>query len=84
MGAYTRGKEGCDTNRKLFRQIVKSKTGNGSLIDEAMRVLGVGKNTACGKMNGNRKLRADEIEKFRVEYNMTEQEVVDCFIKEGE
>lgn len=83
MEAY-HGKEGCYTDRKKFRQIVKAKKGCTALIPEAMRVLGVGKNTACDKLNGKRRLRADEIDKFRIEYGLTDEEVVECFIKEGD
>lgn len=75
---------GDNTNRKLLHKIVKSKTGRSALIEEVVRVLGVGKNTACDKLNGKRAFRSDEIEKLRIEYGLTDAEVVDCFIKEGD
>lgn len=68
----------------MLHKIVKSKTGRSALIEEVVRVLGVGKNTACDKLNGKRVFRADEIEKLRIEYGLTDAEVVNCFIKEGD
>ena len=70
-------------NREKFKKLVKEKTGSGALISETMRVLSCGKNTACDKLNGNRFFRADEIEKFRTEYGMTDSEVIECFIEGG-
>lgn len=66
----------------MFRDIIVAKTGRKALIPEMMRLLNIGKNTAGEKLNGKRKFRSDEIEKCRVEYGMTNEQVVDVFIRE--
>ena len=71
-------------NRDQFKKIVKAKTGRKALIAEVMRVLHCGKNTACEKLNGRRSFKAEEVDAFRVEYELTDAEVVDIFIKEVE
>ena len=53
------------------------------MTDEVVRVLGCNKNTAYLRASGRSKWRADEIEKFRTEYDLTDEQVVNIFIKEG-
>lgn len=71
-------------NREKFGNIVQTKTGKKEINLELSRVLGVNKNTASARASGKRPLRADEIDKLRIEYEMTDSEVVECFIKEGD
>lgn len=71
-------------NKKLFAEIVRKRTGKADVNNELVRVLGINKNTASERVAGRRPFRADEIEKIRLEYGLTEQEVVECFIKEGD
>lgn len=70
-------------NRLEFKKIVRDRTGKIGLTDEVVRVLGCNKNTAYLRASGRSKWRADEIEKFRTEYDLTDEQVVNIFIKEG-
>ena len=67
-------------NKELLRKIVKSRTGNGAVIPELIRICGLNKNTASARLSGKIPFRADEIDKVRTEYGLTDKEVVDVFI----
>lgn len=75
--------KGRDTmDRSELRKIVIAKTGKRGLTNEVMRVLGCNKNTAYLRASGRSKWKADEIEKFRIEYGLSDEQVVDIFIKD--
>jgi len=71
-------------NKELLRKIVKSRTGSGAVITELIRICGLNKNTASARLSGKIPFRADEIEKIRTEYGLSDEAVVDVFIKETE
>ena len=70
-------------NKEKFISIVRSRTGNKDINNELVRVIGINKNTASARLSGKQPFKSDEIEKLRIEYNMTDAEVVECFVKEG-
>lgn len=68
-------------NKEKFGEIVKRKTGKAEVNNAFVRVLGVNKNTASARASGKIPINADEIEKLRTEFDMTDAEVVECFIE---
>ena len=70
--------------RDLFQMTLRKRTGRSDVNAELVRVLGISKNTASARLAGKQPFRSDELEKLRIEYQLTDEEVVDIFVKEGD
>ena len=70
-------------NKALFREIVRSHTGKVALIPEVMRICNLKKNAASARLSDVVPFRSDEIDKIREEYGLTDEQVVEVFIKKG-
>ena len=47
-------------------------------------MLGISPNTATARLSNKQPLRTDELEILRKEYDLTAEELVDVFVKEGD
>ena len=74
----------CNMKRDLFQMTLRKRTGRSDVNAELVRVLGISKNTASARLAGKQPFRSDELEKLRVEYRLTDEEIVDIFVKEGD
>ena len=71
-------------DKTKFSNIVRDRTGKTDLNRELVRVIGCNKNTASARLSGKQPFKSDELEKLRIEYGMTDAEVIECFVKEGD
>ena len=69
--------------RDLFRKMLRNRCGRTDTNAELVRVLGISKNTASARLRNRQPFRSDELEKIRVEYELTDTELVEIFVKEG-
>lgn len=67
----------------LFRKLLHERYGRTDCNSELVRVLGISPNTATARLSNKQPLRTDELEKIRVEYELTDTELVEIFVKEG-
>ena len=70
-------------NRKLFRKMLVEKANRTDANAELCRVLEISPNTASARLLNRKPFRSDELNKLRIEYDLTADEVVDIFVKEG-
>ena len=68
-------------NKEKFRKIVKAKTGSVAMIPALMELCGLQKNAASNRICGRIPFRADEIERLRKAFDISNDDVVDIFIK---
>lgn len=71
-------------NRIRFRKILSEKVGRTDANAELCRVLDISPNTASARLHNRKPFRSDELEKIRLEYGLTADELVDIFVKEGD
>lgn len=69
--------------RILFRKMLAEKAGRTDANAELCRVLGVSPNTASARLLNRKPFRADELDKLRIEYGLSADELVEIFVKEG-
>lgn len=69
--------------KHLFRKLLHERYGRTDCNSELVRVLGISPNTATARLSNKQPLRTDELEKIRVEYGLTDTELVEIFVKEG-
>lgn len=67
-------------NAEAIKTVVV-KSGTRCVVRELADVLGITQTTVVKKMKGRNVFRADEIDKFRIKYGLTDSQVVDLFIK---
>lgn len=67
-------------NAEAIKTVVV-KSGTRCVVRELADVWGVSQATVVKKLKGRNVFRADEIEKFRTKYGLTDSQVVDLFIK---
>ena len=70
--------------RAKFRKVLAEKVGRTDANAELCRLLGISPNTASARLLNRRPFQADELEIIRKEYDLSADELVDIFIKEGE
>lgn len=71
-------------NKRMLIKKVRDSTGRTAVLPELSRLLDLSEASLVAKTNGKRQFKPDEIDKIRIEYKMTDSEVVDVFIKQGE
>ena len=70
--------------KHLFRKFLHERYGRTDCNSELVRVLGISPNTATARLSNKQPLRTDELEILRKEYDLTAEELVDVFVKEGD
>jgi transcriptional regulator with XRE-family HTH domain len=70
--------------KDLFKMILRRRFGKSEVNAELVQVLGISPNTASARLNGKQPFRSDELEKLRLAYRLTDEELVNIFVKEGD
>lgn len=70
--------------KDLFKMILRRRFGKTEPNSELVRVLGISPNTASARLNGKKPFRSDELEKLRQAFRLTDEELVEIFVREGD
>lgn len=71
-------------NRKWLIDTVRASTGRTAVLPILSDLLGISEISVCAKMRGKTQFRPDEIDKIRIAFDLTDADVVNAFIKQGE
>lgn len=71
-------------NKPLLKQRVRDATGSNAMLDELRNLLDISENSLVAKTNGKREFKPSEIDKMRIAYKLSADDVIEIFIKQEE
>lgn len=69
---------------KRLKERIRASTGKKTTMQELVGVLGITEKSLCDKTKGRTQFKADEIDRIRRTYGLTDSETVEIFIKQEE
>ena len=71
-------------NKPLLKQRVRDATGSNAMLDELRNLLDISENSLVAKTNGKREFKPSEIDKMRIAYKLSADDVIEIFIRQEE
>jgi Ca2+-binding EF-hand superfamily protein len=71
-------------NYKRLKERIRASTGQKVTMQDLVAVLGITEKSLCDKTKGRTQFKADEIDKIRKAYSLTDCDTVEIFINQEE